>query len=261
MKLKLVLAYDGQPYDGWQSQAGGNAVQDHLEAAVARICGGRVAVHGSGRTDAGVHAEGQVAHFSPPETSRMQPADWQRALNAGLPPRIRVMGCGFVPEAFHARFSALGKRYRYVICNRPVLPPAEVGRAWHLPMPLDFDRLQAAAQRCLGTHDFRSFAANRGRPEKDTVRRITLARWKAGRDLTFEVEGDGFLYKMVRLLVGASVRVAQGKAEIGWIEDLLAHPALGRNSHVAPAGGLCLVRVRYPSPASLRPPGSRKDRE
>lgn len=247
MKLRLTVAYDGEPFAGWQSQVNGHTIQDHLEAAVERIAHERIAVHGSGRTDAGVHAIGQVAHFSLPESLRMKPADWRRALNTYLPPRIRVMDCRLVADDFHARFSAIGKHYRYVIVNQPVLAPADFARAWHVPLPLDLDRLVRATRLLVGTHDFRSFAANRGKAERDTIRTLTRAEWRGRHGLIFDVEGTGFLYKMVRLMVGAVVRVAQGKAEPEWIADLLANPALGRNAHVAPAGGLSLVRVRYPS--------------
>lgn len=258
MKLRLTVAYDGESFAGWQSQVGGNTVQDCLEAAVERITRERIPVHGSGRTDAGVHALGQVAHFALPESRRMNPADWQRALNTYLPPRIRVMNCRRVADSFHARFSASGKHYRYVICNQPVLPPADFARAWHVPLPLDRERLQMATRHLLGTHDFRSFAANRGRVEKNTIRTITRAEWRGRRRLIFDVAGDGFLYKMVRLMVGAVVWVAQGKVEPEWIADLLNRPADGRNSHSAPAGGLSLVRVFY---SPVPPRESHNDRE
>lgn len=249
-KLKLVIAYDGQPYDGWQSQASGNAIQDHLGAAVQRICKQRVSLYGAGRTDAGVHAAGQVVHLDVPAGSRMEPADWVRALNSYLPPAIRVLKAAFVPEAFHARFSACGKHYRYQIDNGPILSPWDVGRVWHVPLPLDRDLLQAVSALYVGTKDFRSFAANRGKTVPDTVRTITRAEWRGGKTLTFDVEGDGFLYKMVRLLVGTAVRVALGKAELSWVEGLLAHPAMGKNSQVAPADGLYLVKVGYPASAA-----------
>jgi len=259
MKLRLTLAYDGEPFAGWQSQKSGNTVQDHLEAVIGQISRQRIPVHGSGRTDAGVHALGQVAHFSPPGDLRMRPEEWQRALNAYLPARIRVMACRVVADSFHARFSASGKHYRYRICNQSVLPPHEAGRAWHLPLPLDVGRLRQVTEWYLGSHDFRSFAANRGKVEADTVRTITRADWRGGRNLRLDIEGNGFLYKMVRLLVGAAVRVAQGKAEPEWVRDLLERPGSGRNAFVAPAGGLCLVKVRYSIPSSERSPESRAD--
>ena len=171
-RLQLTLAYDGRPFRGWQSQAGKDSVQDALEAAFARLNGGaRVPVHGAGRTDAGVHALAQSAHADVPG-GRFTPPQWLAALNAHLPPEIRVTRCRWVRPDFHARFAARGKRYVYRIWNGPVLPPLEIGRAWHVCQPLDLARLRAAAALLTGTHDFGGFAANRGVPCPDTVRTI-----------------------------------------------------------------------------------------
>src|SRR5437588_1968404 len=135
-RLKLILAYDGAPYSGWQSQPNGNGVQDHLEKAFAQIGAGSARVHGAGRTDAGVHALGQCAHVDL-TTERYTTERWQQALNGVLPSAIRVMSCQLVSDSFHARFSAKGKVYRYRIWNREVLPPLECGRVWHVRDPLD----------------------------------------------------------------------------------------------------------------------------
>src|ERR1700730_18387615 len=158
-RLKLIVAYDGAPFSGWQSQTNGNGVQDHLENAIAQICSERVRVHGAGRTDAGVHALAQCAHVDLP-SRRYESDRWVSALNGILPPAIRVMSCRFVSEAFHARFSAKGKTYRYRIWNAAVLPPFESGRAWHVVSPLDLDDMVIAAQEFCGEHDFFSFSAN-----------------------------------------------------------------------------------------------------
>src|SRR4051812_31169572 len=168
-RLKVIVAYNGTPFSGWQSQADRNAVQDHLETAFAQICGERVRVHGAGRTDAGVHALAQCAHvdLSP---RRYDTGRWMSALNGILPPTIRIMRAGWASSSFHARFSAKGKLYRYRIWNDEVLPPLEVGRAWHVRGPLGPEAMQTAANLLLGRHDFRSFAANRGSIVKDTVR-------------------------------------------------------------------------------------------
>jgi tRNA pseudouridine38-40 synthase len=246
-RLKLIISYDGASFAGWQSQAGGNAIQDHIEKAFARICSKPVRVHGAGRTDAGVHAIAQCAHVDLP-ARRYSPERWVSALNGLLPPAIRIMRCRFVPEKFHARFSATGKIYRYRIWNADVLPPFESGRAWHVRNPLDTKAIAAAAQKFVGTHDFASFAANRGTPETDTVRMIRAIRVRrAGTAILLEFEGDGFLYKMVRMMVGTLVRIGLGMTSGDEITARLKAPRKvnlrGRNA--APAGGLFLVRVRY----------------
>jgi tRNA pseudouridine38-40 synthase len=252
IRLKLVIAYDGRPFRGWQSQAGGNTVQDFLESAFAKICGGEgTRVHGAGRTDSGVHALAQCAHA---DVARRTPIDWTGALNAHLPREIRVLRCSPARADFHARYSAKGKIYTYRIWNAPVLSPFEFGRVWHLPGdPLNFDALKNAAALFVGTHDFAAFAANRGKPESDTVRTISslAVRRKtiapAGQLITLVFKGDGFLYKMVRLLTGSLVRVEQGKIEPQWISNMLDGPneRAAKSSFVAPAEGLYLTRVIY----------------
>ncbi len=246
-RLKLVVAYDGTPFAGWQSQVHGNAIQDHLERAFSTVAREQLRVHGAGRTDAGVHALGQVAHVDLP--ARTLPAEtWPTALNAALPPTIRVLRCQYVSAAFHARFSAKGKLYRYRIWNDRILPPLEWNRAWHVPGALDTAVMQEEAEAFIGRHDFASFAANRGQPEQNTTRTIDQARVRqSGRCITLEFSGDGFLYRMVRLMVGALVRAGQGRAGRGEILRRLAVPAQtsGTSRFVAPAAGLILVRVRY----------------
>ncbi len=243
MKLKLTIAYDGAPYAGWQSQPEGTAVQDTIEAALQKIAGTRVVLHGAGRTDAGVHALAQCAHVE--VDSRLAAADMLRALNANLAPTIRILRAAKAPADFHARFSAKGKIYRYQIWNAPVLPPLELGRSWHVPKPLDPAVLKQAAQVFVGTHDFAAFAANRGTPIKDTVRTIhgiTVSRKGAAIHLTFE--GTGFLYKMVRMLSAAIVRCAQDREKSTDLKARLENHTPKWN-HVAPAEGLYLVRVIY----------------
>jgi tRNA pseudouridine38-40 synthase len=246
-RLKLIVAYDGGPFAGWQSQATGNAIQDHLEAAFDRICSAKVRVHGAGRTDAGVHALAQCAHVDLP-ARRYEPARWTSALNGVLPAAIRIIRARFVGPSFHARFSAKGKTYRYRIWNAEVLSPFEDGRAWHVRAPLDVGAMSRAARLFVGRHDFRSFAASRGSPVSDTIRRIQRARVaRKGALITIEFEGDGFLYKMVRLLAGTLVRVGLGEDSSNEIEARLRAPRrlFSRGRNVAPAAGLYLVRVRY----------------
>ncbi len=250
-RLRLTVAYDGRPFDGWQSQARGNTIQDHLETAFGRLCGGaRIPVHGSGRTDAGVHALGQVAHADVPDRTRHPPERWRAALNAYLPAEIRVVDVRFPRPDFHARFAARGKIYRYRIWNGPVLDPLEQGRAWHFPNPLDLTTLRQAAERLVGEHDFAGFSANRGKPDENTVRKIRrIAIRRRSTLLTLDFEGDGFLYKMVRLLTGSIVRCAQGRAPLAWVDELLTAKG-AKTSFAAPANGLYLVRVLYASQPS-----------
>ncbi|MGI8820229.1 MAG: tRNA pseudouridine(38-40) synthase TruA [Chthoniobacterales bacterium] len=246
-RLKFIVAYDGRPFAGWQSQANGNAVQDHLERAFAIVTKGPVRVHGAGRTDAGVHALGQCAHVVLPART-LQTAQWVAALNTNLPPTIRVLRCSYAGATFHARFSARGKVYRYRIWNDAILPPLEFGRAWHVPLPLDLAALRREATSLVGTHDFSGFAANRGHRVDDTtrtLRAVTVRR--RGKCLLLECSGDGFLYKMVRLIAGALVRCGLGKDSAGAIALRLRNPAATAPGArlVAPAEGLFLVRVRY----------------
>ncbi|HXM33045.1 MAG TPA: tRNA pseudouridine(38-40) synthase TruA [Chthoniobacterales bacterium] len=246
-RLKFIVAYDGTTFAGWQSQAGGNAIQDHLERAFEQISSKKVRVHGAGRTDAGVHAIAQCAHVDLP-VRRYSPARWVSALNGLLPPAIRIMRCGFVAEKFHARFSATGKTYRYRIWNAEVLSPFESTRAWHVVTPLDLELLASSARQFCGEHDFAAFAANRGTPETSTIRTIRAVRVRrAGACVTIEVDGAGFLYKMVRMMVGALVQIAAGKSSPNEIEARLKSPRRTISSArvAAPAHGLFLVRVRY----------------
>jgi tRNA pseudouridine38-40 synthase len=244
-RLKLIVAYDGAPFAGWQSQSHRNTVQDLLERAFERVTGGAKRVHGSGRTDAGVHALAQCAHVD--LANKLLPAErWVEALNALLPSAIRVLRCRYVSTDFHARLSAKGKIYRYRIWNASVLPPFEYRRAWHVTRPLDLKVLKSAARHFVGTHNFAGFAANRGKPERSTVRTINSVRLlQKGPCLTIEFDGDGFLYKMVRLMVGALVNCALGKMRTQEISARLKSTELSSPRFAAPAEGLFLVRVRY----------------
>lgn len=247
MRIKLTLAYDGGSFRGWQSQAGGGTVQDVLERALAEVAGRAVRVHGAGRTDAGVHALAQCAHFDQPPGLRLQPRQWLAALNANLPTQVRILRATKAKPDFHARFDARGKHYRYRICNLPVLPPLEAGRAWHVPAALDRARLAAAAACFQGRHDFAAFSARRSKADGNTVRTVFRARavFRSAGMITLDFEGEGFLYKMVRMMAAAAVRVAAGKEELPWIARCLADPGAERSHHVAPAAGLYLVNVRY----------------
>ena len=252
MKIRLLVTYDGTPFRGWQSQRGGGTVQDLMEAAVAAIVGERIVLHASGRTDAGVHALGQTVHFelTAEQAGRLgrmgEAGRWVRALNAVLPPRLRVLKAVRAPSSFHARYSATGKIYRYELWTGGVLPPFLVDRAWHLFRPVDLGMLRRMAALAEGSHDFRGFCADSGSlPESTvrTIRRVGLRR--SGEALSLTFEGDGFLYRMVRMLVGAMIRTAQGKEEPAQFSRRLLEGKPWPTPAMAPACGLYLVRALY----------------
>lgn len=252
MRLKLTIAYDGRPYNGWQSQASGNTVQDLIARALEEVAKKPLKLHGSGRTDTGVHAFGQIAHFDPPPELAMNAYNWVPALNCKLPATIRIMACEEVAADFHSRFSAIGKIYRYDLCTDPVLPPLKAGLAWHLPRLLDAAVLEQALALFPGRHDFHGFAAYRGNEQADmdwfrTIHRADLETLADGYRITFV--GDGFLYKMVRLLTGGAVHAAQGRIRLDDFAALLDQApglALGKSPNCAPADGLYLQEVLYP---------------
>lgn len=243
MKLKLTIAYDGSAYKGWQSQPFGVTVQDVLEDALKRIAGERIVVHGAGRTDTGVHALGQGAHIEVPE--RFPVAEWQRILNFNLPPNIRIMRCQRAAKDFHARHSAKGKIYRYFIRNDSVVFPHEAERVWMVPDRLDPDLLRSGAAIFEGRHDFGGFGANKNSPGQTirTISRISVV--KKGSLIALTFQGEGFLYRMVRMLTGSLVRVASGRDDLAEITHRLHAPGAPQWEHVAPARGLHLVRVLY----------------
>lgn len=244
-RLKLIIGYDGRAFRGWQSQITKDAVQDHLEIALASILCKRVVVHGSGRTDTGVHALAQVAHIDVPR-GRYRPDVWLLALNSKLPPQVRILRVTRARPDFHARFKAQGKTYHYRIWTGPVLPPLELGRAWHVPAKVDFALLQEAGRELQGEHDFAGFAASRGHPELSTVRTVhEIKATRRGCCITVRFTGTGFLYHMVRLLTGSMVRVAQGRDSMQWLRDLRDRVNPGKSNYTAPAEGLYLERVYY----------------
>lgn len=250
-RLLFTCAYNGAPYRGWQSQPGGNTIQDIIEEAMARILRTPLRIASSGRTDAGVHAEAQCFHADIPENCRMSPQNWLAALNAHLPGSIRILDVKAVPADYHARFNAQGKVYEYVICTAPVLSPFWEGRVWHLPHAFDADLLQQALSVYEGSHDFRRFAASRGNepepPPADfyirTLYSCTLHR--EGDILRLRLHGNGFMYRMVRLLVGTAHRVACGKMSLQQLQHMLQDPLGEKSRFCAPADGLYLKQVIY----------------
>ncbi|MDR3300686.1 MAG: tRNA pseudouridine(38-40) synthase TruA [Candidatus Accumulibacter sp.] len=243
MRIALGVEYDGSIWRGWQTQPGGETVQDALEAALGRIAGEKISVMGAGRTDAGVHATGQVAHF---DTRAARPLTaWVRGVNTLLPPTIAVRWAQPVSDAFHARLSAYGRCYRYLLLNRAQRPGLWHGRAgWH-HLPLDEERMRRAARLLLGEHDFSAFRAAdcQAQTPIKTMRRAGIER--VGELLVFDFEADAFLYRMVRNIVGSLVYIGQGKHPPEWIDELLASRDRTRAAPTFAAAGLYLVGVRY----------------
>jgi tRNA pseudouridine38-40 synthase len=244
MRYRITVAYDGTAYGGWQVQPKTMTVQERIEETLERLAGTRPKVHGSGRTDQGVHALGQVAHF---ELDRpFAPASLHRGLNALLPADIRVTACSEADPGFHARRSAVWKEYRYFIWNGPVLPPyLRLYRA-HVPRPLEASLMREAASHLVGRHDFAALTANPNREVESTVREISrLNVRKTGPEIVIVVRGEGFLYKMVRSIAGILIRIGEGAMPAG--EMALIRDSRIRTARVptAPPQGLFLWRVGY----------------
>jgi tRNA pseudouridine38-40 synthase len=242
--FKLIIAYDGTNYGGWQLQPNVVTIQGQLEAALKRIAGKRVVVHGSGRTDAGVHARAQVANCSLVTNHRQSVLC--RAVNANLSEDIRVLRVQEVNAKFHARFSAKGKKYRYQIDAGAVADPFQRAYAWHHPKPLDLAAMRRAARLLRGRHDFSALSANPMRPVETPVRTIRkLSVSKRGNVVTVAVAADGFLYKMVRSIVGALVKVGEGKLAVEDLRKLIKAKKRVALIETAPAKGLFLWKVSY----------------
>jgi len=247
VKLKLTIAYDGTAYAGWQVQKTGVGVQQRVEEAIAKIFPGASRLHSSSRTDAGVHALGMVAQVEIPDDQiKMPAAKMAVAINAHLPHDIRVMSVARCRPHFDARFDAKGKQYRYLLWNGPAMNPLLRQQAWHVAKPLNLNAMRAAAKLFVGRHDFKSLAATRNYEMKSTVR--TLRRCDIRRNgplLTFVIEGDGFLYKMCRGIVGTLAQAGQGKIAPEEIKNILGRKDRRAAGMTAPAHGLVLWKVYY----------------
>ena len=245
MRWKCTCAYDGTDFDGWQRQRGGEAVQNYIERALSQIFNQPVKIHGSGRTDAGVHARGQCFHFD---------GDWPhnggkliRALHSMLPETLKITSIQHVSDDFHARHSAIGKRYiyRYYLGRAS---PLEQRYVWACrDVPMDFDAMQEAAKRLTGKHDFSAYGATHGKdsdpnPVKN-VYRLDLV--KKGKHITMTTEGSGYLYRMVRSFAGALYWTGRGRLTPDDISEILASKTRTQRIVTAPGTGLCLDRVFY----------------
>jgi tRNA pseudouridine38-40 synthase len=244
-RYKMKVSYDGTNYSGWQVQPRHRTVQGELERLMAEMTSQKhVRIESSGRTDTGVHARAQVAHFDLKKP--IDPLYFQRGLNAQLDRDIRVVSLEKVSKDFHARFSAVGKEYRYFIYNGQIVPPTK--RLYRLQegRPLDVERMRAAAALLVGEHDFAPFAANRRVPIKDTVRTIhSFYVRKHGADITLEVQGNGFLYKMVRGLAGFLIHVGMGRLEPDAAIEIFASGERTAVVQTAQPHGLFLWKVFY----------------
>ena len=243
-RYRLTVAYDGSAFHGWQVQPRQVTVQSVIEEALARYSGESVKLHGSGRTDQGVHARGQVAHFD--LTRRAVTAELQKALNAILPGAVRILKTARVADDFDARRSAKGKEYRYFIWNAPVLDPFLRCYRAHIWRRLDVTAMNAAAEDLVGVHDFAAYAANPNREINSTIRNLTRLRcMRRGREVMIVATADGFLYKMVRSLCGLLIRVGEGDVPPGEARRILETRERTARVPTAPAAGLFLWRVWY----------------
>ncbi len=251
--LKIVVSYDGTNYCGWETQKNGLAVQEVIEGAIRRITGETVQIEGSGRTDAGVHALGQVATFA--LRHQIHPRKLTLALNAVMPDDIAVLEAAEVPPGFHARFSARSKTYRYTILNDRARRPLLRAQVFHFPQPLDVERMREAIRALVGTHDFRAFTKEAFR-KPNCVRTIFEASVERhGALIEIEITGSGFLYNMVRIVAGTLIDVGLGRRPPDSIEALLRGERRADAGFTVPPSGLCLVRVGYelrPDPSSGR---------
>ena len=244
--LKLTIAYEGTGFAGWQVQPNQRTIQSEIEAALEKVEERPVKIQGSGRTDAGVHALGQVASVELGNRIPLEKLPF--AINYRLPPAIRVLRVEEVPAGFHARYDAVAKTYEYRIWRDDICPPFIRRYVWHLPYPLDEEGMIAVAPLFEGEQDFRSLATNGGQPMESTVRTIFSSRLeREGEQLTYRVRGSGFLYNMVRNIVGTMLEVGRGNARVDDIPRILEARDRRQAGPTAPSVGLFLVNVEYPT--------------
>jgi tRNA pseudouridine38-40 synthase len=240
----LTVAYLGTPYSGWQRQPGKDTVQEKIEAALHQIYKTQVHANASGRTDTGVHALAQTVSIQAPASHT--PEVMRRALNNNLPLNIRVKRVQKKPNSFHARFSATGKTYEYRIWNDEVEDPFALDRALHVPRPLNLTLMRQAARCLVGRHDFASFTSNPGYERETTVRTISYCAFaRRGALITFTITADGFLYRMVRNIVGGLIKVGQGRLDVEEFKRVLEARSRSAAPNTAPAHGLYLKHVYY----------------
>jgi tRNA pseudouridine38-40 synthase len=243
MKIAIGIEYDGSRFHGWQSQPKGDTVQDHLERALATVAGEHVRLAAAGRTDAGVHALAQVAHF---ETSAVRPdSAWVRGTNALLAQAIAVQWAAAVPDDFHARYSAVSRSYRYLLYNHPVRPALHSGRVGWFHLPLDVDAMRAASKQLSGEHDFSAFRSSECQAKSPVRTMRSSAIEQRGAYFSFEFTANGFLHHMVRNIVGCLVYVGKGKYPPGWLAEVLAGRDRRQAAPTFAPDGLYLSGVEY----------------
>lgn len=253
MRIRLDIEYDGTGYAGWQRQENALAVQQVIEDALQKLLKAPVVLTGASRTDAGVHALDQVAHFD--TSARIPPDKYSYALNTILPPDIRVWASCAAPDDFHARFSAVGKKYRYQIRSSPHAGALARNTHAHVIYPLNEEWMRREALSLVGAHDFAAFAAS-GSVVKDTVRTIyAVSLSRRGDELTLRITGNGFLYNMVRIIAGTLISVGAGKLEPGAFARALESGSRLDLGVTAPAHGLTLMEVYYDQPRLLEGAG------
>lgn len=242
-RIALIIEYDGTNYVGWQIQPNGVSVQETIGEAFNKLIGERPVLHASGRTDSGVHARAQVAHF---DTDCRIPEDkFAYALNTRLPGDVRIKASFSVPEDFHARFWVKEKHYVYTINNAPHASAFTRNTALHVHYPMNVELLNEAAKLFLGTHDFNAFRSSGGL-NASTERTVFESEWtRDGDTLAYHVAGSGFLYNMVRIMVGTMIRIGEGFDDPDVIAEALSNPARDNAGDTAPAHGLMLYRVKY----------------
>lgn len=251
-RLAVGLEYDGSDFAGWQSQVGVRSVQQVLGEAIGRVANHPVSLASAGRTDAGVHATAQVVHFD--TMADRTPRSWLLGINSNLPADVVATWVCPVAGDFHARYSALARRYRYLIVNRPVRAALERQRCWHVRPPLDLAAMNAAAALLLGEHDFSAFRGA-GCQARSPVRRLDeLVATGHASGIAVDCMATGFLYHMVRNIVGALVHVGRGEADAAWLGRLLAGRDRRLGAVTAPAAGLYLAGVYYPAGSGVPPP-------
>ena len=242
--IKLVIEYDGTQYQGWQVQPNGQTIQAVIQDCLKHLTGESSQLTGSGRTDSGVHALGQVAHFK--TESRLDANTFQRALNSLLPEDIVIRRAEEVDAEFHARRSARSKVYEYRILNRTTPPAIDRQYLWYIPQKLNLDEMKKATHSLVGEHDFSAFRSV-GSPTRSSVRNLLRAEWKRGKGghLRFEIEASGFLKQMVRAIVGTLVEVGRGKISVQEFKRILDSKDRKEAGPTAPARGLFLKEVKY----------------
>lgn len=242
-KIKLTIEYDGSNYCGWQIQKNGLAIQEVVAKALSRISGRKVNLQGASRTDSGVHAKGQTAHFL--TSSRMTPEQFVLALNARLPDDIAVRKAEPVRKSFHARFQAKNKSYRYTILNSRIRTALDRNFYYLAPYRLSLGQMKKASRYLIGQHDFRAFASQSSDKEDCRRRIYSIKISKKGGRIYIDITGNGFLYNMVRTIVGTLLQIGRGKIKPEYIKEILESRERKKAGPTAPAKGLCLIKVNY----------------